>query len=86
MATGSPASLAVLALLCGAWVLYRLLGREESPELQRVEWLFPLRGRWLRYALAALLALALAACAQQLALPPPTGFLSPAGAGVTTVR
>lgn len=71
------ASLTVLALLCGAWVIYRLLGRDESVELRRIEWLFPLRGRWLRYAIACLVALSLLLCLRQLARPYARPFGAP---------
>ncbi|MFN3652534.1 MAG: hypothetical protein ACK47B_23400 [Armatimonadota bacterium] len=31
-----------------------LLAREDGPLLERLQWLFPLRGRWLRWGLGAL--------------------------------
>ena len=45
----------LIAVVCCAWLLWRLTQNPESEELRTLEWVFPLRGRWLRYVFIVLL-------------------------------
>ena len=58
----TPASVGVVAAACCAWVIWRLLQAEPSEALRAVEWLFPIRGRWLRYVLVGIAGVLLLVC------------------------
>lgn len=68
----------LIAAACCAWLLWRLANNPDSEELRALEWVFPLRGRWLRYVFTVVLWLLLVVCLVSglgTAVRPPAGTL-----------
>lgn len=67
--------LSIVAAAACLWLLWRLLDSEDPADLKGAEWVFPLRGRWLRYLLATVVSALLLLCLASLFVPAGTAAI-----------